>query len=699
MPQAELTVVQDVFADALRHHQAGRLADAERLYRQILEVDCRHADALHLLGVIAHQVGRNDVAVELIGQAIGINGSAAAYHSNLGNVLRNLGRLDDAVASCGAALRIKPDYAEAHSNLGNALKDLGRLDDAVASYGAALRIKPDYAEVHFNLGNVLKDLGRRDDAVASYGAALRIKPDYAAAHSNLGTVLEDLGRLDDAVASYGAALRIKPDYAEAHFNLGNVLKDLGRLDDAVASYGAALRIKPDYAEAHSNLGNALLDLGRLDDAVASYGAALRTKPDLTGAHSNLLMCLHYRPEADGATILEAARHFARRFEGRPAPTFQCRADPDRRLRIGYVSGDFGRHPVGYFLNRVLAGHDRTKMEIFCYNSFLRADDMTNQLRRRADHWRSLVGLSDQAGADLITADGIDILVDLSGHTEHNRLTLFTRKPAPVQATWLGFWGTTGLSTIDYILSDAATIPPGEERFYSEQVLRLPNGRFCYDPPDYAPPPASPPALRGRAITFGSFNNLTKIGPEVVRLWAEILRAVPGSRLLLKWKTLADAGVRRRLTEAFAADGIGPERLELRGASPHAAMLAEYGEIDVALDPFPFSGALTSCEALWMGVPVVTLPGAAAASRQTQGILQVLGLTEWIAASPADNVRIAATLASDLPRLAELRPALRKRIASSPLCDGPAFTAGLERAYRQMWRQWCAGKSAASFDLP
>ena len=761
-PQAAVPNLQQTFGEALRHHQAGRLQEAENIYRQILTADSRNTDALHLLGVVAHQVGRNDVAVELFGKAIAINGSNPAYHANLGVARIELGHFDEAVAACRAAIRLRPDQAEVHSNLGNALKELGRLDDAVAAYSDAIRLKPDdsvahanlgaalmdqgrlaaaaaacrtairlkpdnaeaysnlgvtlrglrhldgataaygmaiclkpdYAAAHSNLGAVLKDLGYLDEAVAACRAAIRLKPNYAEAHANLGAALKDLGQLDGAVAACRTAIRLKPDYTEAHANLGAALKDLGRLDDAVAACRTAIGLKPDYAEAHSNLGAALNDLGYLDAAIAASHIAIRLKPDYADAYSNLLMCLHYQADVGERAILDIAREFSRAVEtGRTKPQFANQADPERRLRIGYVSGDFGRHPVGYFLSQILSSHDRTAVDIFCYANSHHVDDMTSQLQGTADHWRSLVGVSDQVAAALVAADDIDILVDLSGHTARNRLPMFALKPAPVQVSWLGFWGTTGLSAMDYILSDDATIRPGEEDCYSERVLRLPVCRFCYGPPDDAPPPARELPLRRQGyVTFGSFNNLTKVGPEVIRLWAKVLLAVPASRLVLKWSSLAGEGMRRRLTEAFADEGIGKERLDLRDASPHSRMLLEYGDIDVALDPFPFSGGLTSCEALWMGVPVITLPGARAPSRQTFGFLQALGVTEWAAASPDDYIRIAVSLVADSDRLSRLRQDLRLRMASSSLCDGPAFTGRLETVYRQMWRQWCQDQS-------
>ncbi|MDR3439572.1 tetratricopeptide repeat protein [Telmatospirillum sp.] len=754
-------LVPAIFDEAVGHHKAGRLDEANSLYQKILALDCHHADALHLRGVIALQKGRPDLAVDLIGKAITIDDKSATYHSNLGNALCYLDRTAEAIASYRRAIDLKPDSAEAYNNLGNALRGVGRQDEAVAAYRTAISLQPAYGAAYGNLGGVLSDLGRPAEAAFSYHHAIALNPDDAQAYNNLGIALQSLERPEDAVAAYRRAVGLQSGYvhalnnlgnilqllgrtgeaarfcrqaldfdpacAEARNNLGNALKDLGRLDEAIASYRRAVEGRPDYAEAYNNLGSALQmsgqpreaavcfrkalglrpddaealaemgralqDLGFPDTAKESYRRALCLKPDLSETHSNLMMSLHYGTAADEREILEEARRFASRVEGRHSPRdFTNTAEPERRLRIGYVSGDFCRHPVGYFLSGVLASHDPASVETFCYSNSATTDDMTQRLRAAADHWRSVVGLADEVAVAQIVADGIDILVDLSGHTGGNRLPMFARKTAPVQISWLGYWGTTGLSTMDYLLTDAVTVPAGEERWYSEEVLRLPGSRFCYAAPDYAPPPASDPPMRRRGyVTFGSFNNLTKVGPEVVSLWAALLRSLPGACLLLKWKSLADTGVARQLTAAFAGAGIEESRLELRAASLHAAMLAEYDDIDIALDPFPFSGGLTSCEALWMGVPVVTLPGDTAPSRQTLGFLQALGLTEWAAATPADYMRIASGLAADGDRLGALRRGLRRRLAASPLCDGPGFTRGLERTYRDIWRRWCQAR--------
>jgi protein O-GlcNAc transferase len=756
-----------LFAHAVACHQAGRLAEAESHYRQVLAIDPQHAESHHYLGVLASQVGRADIAAAMIGQAIALLGTEPRFHDSLGNALKSQGRLDEAAASHRRALALRLDFFEAHVNLGNVLKEQGKLDEAVQSYRRAAALKPDSAIAHNNLGSALTDQGRPRDAEASCRRALALNADYPEAHCNLGVALTDQGRLDEAVVSlrraldirpdyvnalynlgnilwrrgdlaeaiicyeralslkpnfvealnnlgavlaelgrpadavnaYRQALALKPDFAHAHNNLGNALMDQGLLDEAMASFARALAHKPDYTDVYSNVGLALTDQGRLDDAIASFEQALALKPDYTDAHSNLLMSQHYADSVSNAERLAAARRFNDSLKERtPARNFVNDPARARRLRIGYVSGDFREHPVGYFLARVLEAHDRAAVETFCYSNALKADAMTLRLQSAAGHWRGIAGMADADAAAMIIGDRIDILVDLAGHTGKNRLPLFALRPAPVQASWLGYYGTTGLDAMDYLLMDEAAVPLGEERDYSETVMRVPFGRFCYAPPDYAPALGDSPSLQKGFVTFGSFNNLTKMGPKVVALWADVLRAAPGSRLLLKWKSLDDSHVRQGVLATFEAAGIAAERLELRGFSPHAEMLAQYNEIDVALDPFPFGGGLTSCEALWMGVPVVTLPSDRPASRQTAGFLGLVGLGDCIAASQQDYVACAVAMAGDRGRLSELRHMLRPRMAASPLCDGALFTPTLEAAYRQMWTQWGTDKAGGTPNL-
>src|SRR5579859_5339084 len=591
--------IPELLEEALAYHRGGHLADAERLYREILAIDAHNADALHLLGAIAHQVGKNDIAVAFYSRAIELNAGEAAYHSNL------------------------------------------------------------------------------------------------------GIALQALNRLDEALASYDTALRLKPDYAEAHSNRGMVLKVFERLDEALASYDTALRIKPDSVEAHANRGSTLSALGRVDEALASFEAAIRIRPDFIKAHSNLIFDLHYRSAPSETTIKSAVQRFASHYSP-VSPTFANARTPERGLRIGYVSGDFGRHSVSYFLVQVLTHRDHEAFEIFCYPTRDRQDDMTAKLRATADHWQSLVGLSDQAAEERIRADGIDILVDLSGHTAHNRLALFARKPAPLQVTWLGYPGTTGLSTIDYRLVDAITDPEDDGNGWtSETLLRLPNGFLCFDPPAEAPDVAAPPCGDG-TITFGSFNNPAKLSDATLDVWAALMARVPGARLLIKGRPFRNQAAQALLLERLKTRGVPADRVSLHGwETTPGGHLGLYGQVDIALDPFPYNGTTTTCEALWMGVPVVTLEGTRHSGRVGASLLTQVGLQELIAADVEEYVRIAADLAADRKRLGELRSTLRHRVAVSPLCDAEGFARKLEHTYRTIWRKWCfedSGKDCSTEEI-
>jgi predicted O-linked N-acetylglucosamine transferase (SPINDLY family) len=687
MPEITL---QQAFDLAIQHHQAGRLSDAESLYRQILAVDARHSGCLHYLGVIAQQVGRHDLAVELIRQSLSIQPNDPAAHSNLGNALKDLRLLDEAIAAYREAIVLQPDYPEAHNNLGNALRSSGQLEAAVSACRRALALRPAYPEAHNNLGNVLKDQGQLDEAIAAYRRALTLRPDYAEAHNNLGTAFGQKGQLDEAIAALRQAVALHPAFPEAYSNLGNAQRDKGRLDEAIAAYRQALVLQPNLAEAHSNLGNALKEEGQLDEAITAFRRALALRPDYPEAHSNLIFCLNYSPEHDVSGIAAEARRWnaahAEPLRPRIKPHRNERS-PQRRLRIAYISPDLREHAVARFLLPLLANHDHKAHEIFAYADVAAPDATTRQLRLFTDHWRSIVGLSDEQVADVIRRDGIDILVDLALHTAGNRLLVFARKPAPVQVTYLAYAGTSGLSTMDYRLTDPFLDPPGSnDGHYSEKSFRLPKTYWCYAPtcPEIPVGPLS--ALEGRGVTFGSLNNFSKINASVLDLWLKILHAVPDSRLVLHAN---EGSHRQRILDLLARAGIAPERLSFTGRRPIADYYRGYHEIDIALDPFPFAGGTTSCDALWMGVPLVTLSGQTPVSRAGLSLLSNLGLPELVAHTAEDYVRIAVNLAGDLPRLAELRASLRARMEASPLMGSLAFTRDIETAYRIMWRAWCA----------
>ena len=567
----------------------------------------------------------------------------------------------------------------------------GELDEADICCRKAIELQPDHAKAHLNLGNVLYLQGNLDAAVNEYRHALRIEPHDAAAHNNLGDILNTLGRIDEAAAHFQESLRLNPNNAETHNNLGNIfLHHKGRTDDALTCYREALRLKPDLVQAYINLGNAYTLQGKLDKAKASYQEALRYDPRNALAHSNLLYMMSYSPDYDVATLFAEHARWGQIHGGDPAHIAPHANIPDKhkRLRIGYVSADFRNHPVGIFIEQILADHDRSRFEIFCYSNHGINDDLTERLRRRADHWRDVLAQPDDALARQIRRDNIDILIDLAGHTAGNRLLTFALKPAPIQVTWMGYIATTGLKTIDYIIGDRYIIPPQDQDYYVEQVVRLPHYFLCFTPPRL-PVDVSPlPTLSNEGITFGCFNNAAKLTGKVIATWSKLLLSLPGSRLLLKSGGFNDEDVRIHFLSLFAEHGVLSEQLKFSGRSPRKEYFAAYNEVDIGLDPFPYNGGTTTMESLWMGVPVVTLRGDRFVGRMGESIMMNLGLEECVADSEQAYIAHAIELASDLSRLAELRGTLRNRLLKSPLCDGPGFTRDLEAVYRSMWETWC-----------
>ena len=601
------SVVTELLAAGIEHHRAGRLAEAEACYRRVLAAQPSHFEAYSNLGAALRGQGKVDEAVAAYRQAIGIRPDYFRAHFNLGNALKDEGELDEAVAAYRQAIRIKPDYVRAYINLGNALKDQRKLEDAIAAYREAIGINPDYAEVHSNLGNALREEGKLDEAIAAYRQAIGLNPAYAEAHCNLGNALRDQGNLEAAVAAYRQAIGIRPDYAEAydllanelrdqgnldeavaayrqaiglkpelaaaHSNLGVALEDQGKLEEAVAAYRQAIDIKPDLAEAYSNLGNALEDQGKHDKAIAAYRHAIDIQPDYAEALSNLLFSLNYDDKSTAEQLFTAHREWNERY-GRPMLRPIAYANDrgiSRRLKIGYVSPDFRGHSVAFFFEPLLKGHDRQAVEVFCYAEVKRPDAVTTRLKGLADHWLVTVGLSDDELAEHIRADGIDILVDLAGHTANNRLRVFARKPAPVQVTWLGYPNTTGLEAIDYRLVDAVTDPIGEaDAFASETLVRLEGGFLCYGALKDAPAPAAPPCLKTGTVTFGSFNNPAKLSAATFDAWATLLSRLPQARLLLKGKPFADATTRALLLARLGERGVAAERVELIAWLPDTA---------------------------------------------------------------------------------------------------------------------------------
>jgi predicted O-linked N-acetylglucosamine transferase (SPINDLY family) len=678
--------------------ERGRYDEAEKCYRKALAIRPDAPVAHYNLGNTLLEKGCPAEAAQCYERALAQEPGYTEARLNLGGALRDLGRLADAVACYRRALENAPDDPGILVNLGAVLRDLGKPDEAEEYYRRALDLAPDSALGHFNLANLLRELGRTGEAVAGYERAVALNPDCAAMYVNLGNALRDLGKTEESVGVYRKALELEPENADALLNLGNAFKEMGNCGEAAETYGKVLGLRPDMAEAHYNLGTVLQDQCRMEEAVACYRRAVELKPDHAIAHSNLLMNLQYDPDITPEALLEESRAWERSHLAgvRIMPPPGNDPDPDRPLRIGYVSGDLRRHPVGYFLDGVLASHDPDRFQVFCYANQSFSDDLSDRLRTNAAAWRIIPAKSDDEVAELIREDRIDILVDLSGHTARNRLLVFGRRPAPVQATWAGYVGATGLTAMDYLISDWQETPEGSDRWYGETVVRLPDCYVCYAPPEYAPPVAPLPALRNGFVTFGCCNNLAKINPRVTALWTRLLREIPDARLLLVTKALGDRAARDRCQEAF--DGVA-DRVSFSGMVPHAELLARYGEVDIALDPFPYSGGLTTLEGLWMGVPAITLGGDRFASRHTLSHLTAVGLTEFIATDEDDYIARAAALARDPAWLESIRLGLRDTMAASPLCDCRRFTRNLENAFRTMWRTWCKGRSSAIIRRP
>lgn len=710
---------------AMRLHQNGQLMQAEAVYRQLLALRPGDASALHLLGLIAHQNGNQQSAVELMGKALAQNPNVAEWQFNLASAYAALGRPADAESHFRAALGLRADMVEAAFRLGIALYDQGRYPEAAEAYRHALRLRPAYPEACYNLGNALAAAVNPDAAMDAYRQALALRPAYPQAHANLGNTLRHRGRLAEAIQHYRSALAISPEYPDALANLAGALLALpggaaeaaqlarraveldpnhgeawnnlcaalqgqGRLDEALAAGQRAVAVRPDYALAWNNLGSAWQDQARIVDALNCYRRAVELDPGYAAAHSNSLFALNFLAERDGVAILAEHRGWAQRHAtvGHVAGDFRPTADAvGRPLRIGYFSPDFRDHAVAWFIEPILASHDKAHFETYCYAAVAAPDATTARLQGLVPHWRDIAGLTDDEAAQLIHHDAIDILVDLAGYTAGGRLGIFAKKPAPLQMTWLGYLNTSGLAEMDYRISDAIADPPGAEAYHTEKLLRLPHAAWCYRPPAEAPEPGAVPQLAAGHVTFAAFNNFAKTTPETLALWGRILVETPGSRLVVLAKDAVVA--RRAYAAAFEPLGIDMGRLEIRPTCSFPEYLALHREVDIALDSYPYNGATTTCHALWMGVPVVSLSGVyPPAARSGASLLATLGLAELCAATPEDYVAIAAGLAYNPDKLRELRGNLRERMRHSALTDASRFTAALEAAYRVAWEGWC-----------
>jgi protein O-GlcNAc transferase len=573
----------------------------------------------------------------------------------------------------------------------------GHMPQAEALFRRILQVEPDHVVALHYLGILAYAAGKWEIAAELMKRVLTLKPDFAEAHYNLGNALDELGKQDRAVACYRRAILLRPDYVEAHYNLGLLLQVQGKPDEAAASYRLALSLKPDYVEAHNNLGIALKDQGKLSEAINSFRQALTLRPDYAEAHSNLLFFMTYLPGRSSAHYLEEARLFGRQATAKVRARFSdwiCSLTSER-LRIGLISDDLRKHPVGYFLENMLAHIDTKRIELIAYPITHKMDELTDRIHPHFFAWKPLQDMSDETVSRLIHNDGVHILLDLSGHTSHNRLSVFAWKPAPVQASWLGYFASTGMAEMDYLIADPVSIPETCQANFTEKIWYLPETRICFSQPasDDELPVTPLTAASNGYITFGCFQNLAKLNDVVLAVWGRILHKLPQARLRLQNPQNSSATMRAQLQQRLDQHGIASERVTLEKPVSRMDYLAAHANIDIILDTFPFSGCTTTCEALWMGVPTVTLAGETMVSRQGASLLTCSGLSDWIALDEEDYITKAVVHASDMEKLARLRSNLRQQVLASPLFDGRKFATNFETAMWEMWQQFRENQEA------
>lgn len=644
-----------LLAEAQRRHVAGDLLQAEKRYRAALQLDPANPGALAQLGSLSLGAGDAESAASLLERAA----------------------------------RFAAPSAPLFTNLGEAYRRLGRKQEAVTAFRRATDIAPELAEAHYNLGLTLDQLGQRREAIATLAKALSLKPELPRGATLLLEMLRDDADYEGALAAYARLAPRLPASAELEAAVANVLADVFRLDEATIHFQRALELEPGAAKIHADFAASLAEGGEVAAAIARLRKAIELDPSHVLAHGSLVYLLAFDEPCEPATIDAEARRFGQLHTASIARMSEQPGRKDaqrRRLRVGYVSADFRLHPSALFVPPLLREHDREAVEVFCYSGVRRPDAITEQIRALADEWRDISTLDDDAVARLVDADAIDVLVDLNMHGANNRLLMFARKPAPVQACWLAYPGTTGLSVMDYRLTDPQLDPQDlDDAHYCERSLRLPETYWCYQPLSTEPSVSALPAADVGHITFGSLSSFKKVGPTTLALWARVLDRVPGSRMLI----VAPTGeTRRRVLRGFQAAGVDPERIELVGHQPREEYLRTYQRIDCCLDTTPYCGGTTSLDALWMGVPVVTLVGRTATGRGGASLAHNLALPELVASTPDQYVERAVTLGSDLERLTTLRAGLRQRLKDSPLMDAPRFARNIESAYRRMWAAWC-----------
>jgi predicted O-linked N-acetylglucosamine transferase (SPINDLY family) len=637
-------------------------------------------------------MGEHSAAEEAYRKAIELRPDFADAINNLGMLMGGLGKLEEAIELFRRAIRLDPAEGRLHNNLGAALNRKGNFEDAAASFQKAVDLKPKYVEALSNLGTTLRLLGELKPAAKKFRAALKINDQYWPAHVGLAETLKDLGLHKKALAEIDHALTLRGNFSQGHFLRSMILRDMQRYDESIDAVRHMLRLDPDDQQGITSLAYALLERGDMDEAMEALNRSVALRPNAMTL-SNVLMTANYHPGYAAADLLAMHRVWAELHEAPHRPGWGNYANdrtPNRKLRIGYVSPDFRGHVVAHFLEPILENHDHDQFEVFGYANLRHFDMHTWKIRSQVDQWREIADKSDVEIAAQIRKDRIDILIELAGHTGGNALPVFARKPAPVQINMIGFPSTTGLSAMDYRVTDARCDPPGQtDPYNSERLLRMPRLWWVFNPTPNSPEVGPLPADKNGYLTFTSVNNFTKVTSDVQRMWARLLLAVPNSRLIFQQNAMNSEHTTQAVRRRFAEMGVDTARLEFRPMSDLHTFFKLLNESDLTLDPFPFNGGTTTCQSLWMGAPVLTLAGERHASRMGLSMMTAIGLPEFVAHSPAEYIEIGRCLAGDLPHLREVRRGMRERLLASPLLDGAGYTRELEAKYRQVWTEWCA----------
>jgi predicted O-linked N-acetylglucosamine transferase (SPINDLY family) len=721
-----------LFARATAYYQFGQLAEAQVGCKKILKKRPNHFDALHMLGRCEYQSGNSVSAERSLRRAVLLDPQSAAAQCDLGNVLAALRRQDEALACFDNLIAVKADFADAHFSRGNVLLGLRRFAEAIASFDKTIAIDPRHVNALHSRGHALHELGRFADAIACYDSVLTVKPAHAPALSDRGAAFMNLRQSEKAIADFDLALAIDPNQTASWINRGEALLLLNRLDEALASFDRALSIDPELALAWLGRANILMVTGKLTDALAAGERALAIEPGSVKALTQIGQCHAFQGDAEAAVSWfdralaikpddeaalssriytldfsrdgDFARHQAARSEwwrqigskisAQRTMQHQNDSDPTKRIVLGYVSAEFRGRSAAFSYRPVLENHDKTQFEVICYSGSPTEDALTDSFRHSADRWRSVPQWSDDRLADCIRADKVDILIDLSGHGDGNRLRMFARKPAPIQVTAWGHSTGTGLPTIDYLFSDPVAIPVEVRHLFAEQIHDLPC-LMIVEPPPAELRCSEPPVTSNGCVTYGVLNRVSKISDAAIGVWARILQSDATSRLLIKDKLLDDTSIQHMLLERFIGHGIAPARISFQGSSSREVHLAAHQGVDICLDPFPQGGGVTTWEALYMGVPVVAKLGDGVTSRVAGAILSSVGLSDWVATD--DDAYVDIALRSTPDRLRTIRSELPDLIARR--CSPAEYTRAVEAAYRTMWQKYCSESKADQLAAP